>query len=134
MNNTASWYEELLKPDWAPPSYLFGPVWTALYIVIAVTYSTVVYKVMKGEWPALLLVPFGLNLLFNFLFTPLQFGLRSNLLASIDILLVLSTLIWAMMVIWPYARWIALANIPYLLWVCFATVLQLTLTWMNRGQ
>ncbi|MEZ4103426.1 MAG: tryptophan-rich sensory protein [Candidatus Paceibacterota bacterium] len=52
--------------------------------------------------------------------------------AAIDIVLVLGTLIWAMIVIWPYAKWIAYANIPYLLWVCFATVLQLSITYLNR--
>lgn len=129
--DTKMWYAELVKPLWAPPSYLFGPVWSVLYIVIAITYGTVVYKVIKGEWPAVILIPFGLNLLFNLIFSPIQFGLQNNFLASIDIILILSTLIWAMAVIWPYVKWIALANIPYLLWVAFATILQLTITYLN---
>jgi tryptophan-rich sensory protein len=73
-----------------------------------------------------------LNLFFNFLFTFLQFGLKNNLLAAIDILLILSTLIWAIFAIYPYAKWIAYIQIPYLLWVFFATVLQLTITYLNR--
>jgi len=73
-------------------------------------------------------LPFALNLVFNFAFTPLQFGLKNNLLASIDILLILATLIWALYVIWPYMRWVVYANIPYLLWVSFATILQITIT------
>ena len=77
-------------------------------------------------------LPFILNLVFNFVFTPLQFGLKNNLLAAIDILLVLGTLIWAMVAIFPHARWIAYIQIPYLLWVSFATVLQLTITYLNR--
>ena len=77
-------------------------------------------------------VPFVLNLIFNFSFTYFQFGLKNNLLASIDILLVLGTLIWALLAIYPYIRWIALTNIPYLLWVSFATVLQITITFLNR--
>lgn len=129
--DTQTWYTELVKPVWAPPSYLFGPVWTALYIVIAVTYGTVLYKVIKGEWPAVILIPFFLNLFFNLIFSPIQFGLQNNFLASIDILLILTTLIWAMATILPYAKWIAIANIPYLLWVAFATVLQLTITYLN---
>jgi translocator protein len=76
-------------------------------------------------------LPFILNLIFNAAFTPLQFGLKNNLLASIDILLVLGTLIWAMKAIRPHARWIAYMQIPYLVWVSFATVLQLTITYMN---
>lgn len=79
-------------------------------------------------------MPFALNLLFNFAFTPLQFGLKSNVLASIDILLVLATLLWAMRSIYPHAPWIAYAQIPYLFWVMFATCLQLTITYLNYGR
>jgi len=130
--DTYNWYSALIKPTWAPPSWLFGPVWTVLYAIIAVTYGTVFYKVYTKELPALVALPFVLNLIFNFSFTYFQFGLKNNLLASIDILLVLATLIWALVAIYPHIKWIALANTPYLLWVCIATVLQLTITWMNK--
>jgi tryptophan-rich sensory protein len=73
-----------------------------------------------------------LNLVFNAAFSPLQFGLRNNLLASIDIILLLITLIWAMIAIWPYMRWVTYISIPYLLWVSFATILQLSITYLNR--
>ena len=132
MNNTYNWYSTLIKPTWAPPSWLFGPVWSILYTVIAVTYGTVFYKVYTKELPAMVAVPFVLNLIFNSSFTYFQFGLKNNLLASIDIFLVLATLTWALVVIYPHIKWIALANIPYLLWVSFATVLQLTITYLNK--
>jgi len=77
-------------------------------------------------------LPFILNLVFNFAFTPLQFGLKNNLLAAIDILLVLGTLIWSMIAIYPYAKWITYIQIPYLIWVSFASILQLTVTYLNR--
>ena len=86
----------------------------------------------KKEIALLVALPFILNLVFNLSFTPLQFGLKNNLLAAIDILLVLGTLIWAMVAIYPHARWIAYIQIPYLFWVSFATVLQLTITYLNR--
>ena len=130
--NTYNWYSTLLKPTWAPPSWIFGPVWSVLYIIIAVTYGTVFYKVYTKEIPAIVALPFVLNLIFNFSFTYFQFGLKNNLLASIDILLVLATLIWALVAIYPHVKWIALANIPYLVWVCIATVLQLTITYLNK--
>ncbi len=125
------WYVTLIKPAWAPPAWLFGPVWTVLYAIIIVTFGWVFLQAVRGHLPALVALPFFLNIVFNLLFTPLQFGLRSNFLASIDIILVLATLIWALIAIWPHARLIALANIPYLLWVAFATVLQLTITVKN---
>ena len=76
-------------------------------------------------------LPFVFNIIFNLAFTPLQFGLKSNLLAAIDILLVLATLVWAMVAIYPYAKWITYIQVPYLLWVSFATILQLTITYLN---
>lgn len=125
------WYQQLIRPSWAPPSWLFGPVWTVLYIGIAISFGTVFVRAFQKKLPKIVVLPFLLNLLFNAAFTPLQFGLRNNLLASIDILLVLGTLIWAIIAITPRIRWIAYAQIPYLAWVSFATVLQLTITFLN---
>lgn len=130
--NSYNWYSQLIKPSWAPPSWLFGPIWTFLYVLIAISFSKVFYKVFTKQIPWIIALPFALNLIFNFAFTPIQFGLKNNLLASIDILLVLSTLIWALYAIWPHMRWVVYANIPYLLWVSFATILQLTITFLNR--
>lgn len=128
---TYTWYQQLIKPTWAPPSSVFGPVWTVLYIGIAISFGAVFVMAGQRKIAWIVALPFALNLLFNFAFTPLQFGLRSNLLAAVDILLVLATLIWAIVAIYPHARWIAYAQIPYLLWVTFATVLQLTITSLN---
>ncbi|MBX9906497.1 tryptophan-rich sensory protein [Patescibacteria group bacterium] len=129
---TYGWYQALVKPSWAPPSWLFGPVWTVLYAIIAVSFGYVAYLYFTGRIPFMVALPFLLNIAFNALFTPLQFGLKNNELASIDILLILGTLVWALVAIYPYAKWVSLVNIPYLLWVSFATVLQLTITFLNR--
>ncbi len=126
-----NWYQALIKPEWAPPAWLFGPVWSVLYIIIAVSFGYVFYLYYKGVVPFLVILPFILNLLFNFAFTPIQFGLKNNLLATIDILLVLTTLIWALYAIYHYVPWVSYINLPYLAWVCFASVLQLTITYLN---
>lgn len=132
MNNTYSWYSQLIKPSWSPPSWIFGPVWSVLYVLIAVSFGKVFIMTWQKQIGFLILLPFILNLIFNFAFTPLQFTLQNNFLAAIDILLVLGTIIWAMIAIYPYASWITYVQIPYLVWVSFATVLQLTITFMNR--
>ncbi len=129
--STYNWYQTLIKPDWAPPAWLFGPVWSVLYVIIAASFGYVAYLYFKGAIPFFVLLPFILNLIFNFAFTPLQFGLQNNLLAAIDILLVLVTLGWALYVIHSYVPWVTYVNIPYFLWVTFATVLQLTITYLN---
>ncbi len=126
-----TWYATLIKPTWAPPAWIFGPVWTVLYAIIAVTFSYVFYKAYMGEVPYWIAGIFLLNLIANALFTPLQFGLESNLLAAIDIVVVLGSLVAALYLIYPYAPWVTYANVPYLLWVSFATVLQFTITYLN---
>ncbi len=132
MNNGFMRYAELVRPSWAPPSWLFGPVWSVLYTLIAVSFGYVGVMYFQRKIPFLVVLPFILNLVFNLLFTPLQFGLKNNLLASIDIVLVLATIVWFMLAIWPHAKWVVWINVPYLLWVSFATVLQLTITFLNR--
>lgn len=127
-----SWYATLLTPSWAPPAWLFGPVWTGLYVLIAISFGAVFYQVAKRRLPFAVALPFLLNLVVNLAFTPIQFGLQNNPLAALDILLVLGTLIWAIVVIWNRIRWVAWLELPYLLWVSFATVLQLTITYLNR--
>lgn len=144
MNESYTWYQTLIKPSWAPPSWLFGPVWTVLYAIIAVSFGTVFYQTFMRRIPWMVALPFALNLVFNAVFTPIQFGLKNNLLASVDIALVLATLVWALVALYvfglklhietgaPTYAWIIYANIPYLLWVLFATVLQLAITILNN--
>lgn len=135
MNETYTWYQTLIKPSWTPPSWVFGPVWTVLYTIIAISFGTVFYKAFTKQIPWIVALPFALNLLFNFIFTPIQFGLKNNPLASLDILLVVGTLIWALYAVWtslPELRWVVYANIPYLLWGTFATSVQLTITFLNK--
>lgn len=132
-SSSAAWYAQLVKPFFAPPASVFGPVWTVLYMAIAISFGYVLLEYLKRRLPLDVLLPFVLNLLANLAYTPIQFGLKNNALASVDIVLVLGSLIWAMVAIWQRARWVALVNMPYLLWVVFATVLQLSITWLNRA-
>jgi tryptophan-rich sensory protein len=127
-----NWYSQLLKPTWAPPAWIFGPVWTVLYCLIAVSFGKVFIMFFQKQIPFIVLLPFILNLIFNLAFTPIQFGLKNNYLAALDILLVLGTLIWAIIAIWPHLKWVAYIQTPYLIWVSFATILQLTVTYLNK--
>ena len=126
------WYEELAKPSWAPPASLFGTVWSILYPIIIVAFGYVIYRVVRGEMPASVLVPVVINIVANVAFTPIQFGLQNLVLAEVDILIVLVTIVWSMVAIWPYAPIAALALVPYLVWVSIATVLQTSITYLNR--
>jgi tryptophan-rich sensory protein len=102
--NSYNWYSQLIKPSWSPPAWLFGPAWTFLYILIAISFGKVFLMFFQKKGSFIVILPFILNLIFNFAFTPLQFGLKNNLLAAVDIILVLGTLIWAIIAIYPYVR------------------------------
>ena len=129
--NTTSWYRSLNKPSWAPQEQVFGTVWSILYpIIFAVNIYVLVLYINKKVGLSVAL-PFWLNLFFNFIFTPLQFGLRNNVLAMVDIYLILATIVWAMVVIWPVSKITAVAFVPYLVWVCIATALQTYIAFRN---
>ncbi len=133
MGDAGMWYANLIKPIWAPPEWLFGPVWTVLYVIIAISFFAVVLRYFQGRIGFMILLPFILNLVFNLAFSPIQFGLRNNWLAAIDIVLVWVTLVWALSRISPIIPWVTYANIPYFLWVSFASILQFSITWLNRS-
>jgi benzodiazapine receptor len=124
-------FENWIRPSWAPPAWLFGPVWTVLYLIIFISFGWTFWQVWKGRMPKVILAPFVVNLIANALYTPLQFGLQSFVLAVADILVVWVSIIAIMVVMWNRARWVSYAQSPYLLWVSFATVLQVTIAWLN---
>lgn len=132
MSNEFNWYSSLIKPSFAPPSYLFGIVWSILYPIIFASFGYVFYLFIKKQIPFVVLLPFILNLTFNLLFSPIQFGLQNNYLAALDITIVVVTLVWAMFAIFPYNKFICYIQLPYLVWGLFATILQYSITWLNR--
>jgi len=128
------WYISLAKPSWTPAPATIGLIWQILYPIIIVTFGFVFVQAVRGEVPWLVALPFAINLIANLIFTPIQFGMRNLPLASVDILVVLGTIVWMIVAVWPQYRWVALAQVPYLIWVATATVLQLSITAMNWGK
>ena len=126
-----TWYNALAKPSWTPAPATIGLIWQILYPVILVSFGFCFVQALRGKLPWMVALPFAINLVANLLFTPIQFGLRNLPLASVDILLVWGTIIWAAIAIWPHYRWVAIAQVPYFVWVSIAAVLQLSITVMN---
>ena len=133
MAASQAWYSTLEKPWFAPPSWIFSPVWTVLYIIIAIVFIHICVRVWRKTLKPDVLIPLFVNLCTNVAFTPLQFGLRSNVLALFDIVMVLGSLIWLIVKLWPRARISSIALVPYLVWVSFATVLQISITLLNAA-
>lgn len=125
-----SFYAELIQPAWAPPAWLFGPVWTMLYLMMAIA-AWLVWR-RGGFAPArFTLSLFVIQLAINALWSWLFFAWHLGGAAFADIL-VLLVLISAMIVrFWQHSRAAALLLVPYLCWVCFAAVLNFSVWQLN---
>lgn len=124
------WYAELNKPAWNPPSWLFGPVWTVLYLTMAVA----AWRIWtRGGWSAqsrplgLFLGQLGLNALWS----PLFFGLHVPGLAFAEILCLLVMIVVTWRAFHVVDKWSAALLLPYIAWVSFASVLNATLWRLN---
>ena len=124
------WYAGLNKPSWNPPNRIFGPVWSVLYLMMAVSVWLVWRKLgwREGREPLML---FAVQLVLNAAWSWFFFGLKRPELALIDIAalwLAIVTTIWSFRPISNVAAWLL---VPYLGWVTFATLLNLALWRMN---
>jgi translocator protein len=124
------WYAALRKPTWNPPAWIFGPVWTALYTMMAVA-AWLVWKCGGFAAQRRPLVLFLVQLALNALWTPLFFGHHLTGLAFAEIILMwlaIAATIAAFRQVHRPAAWLL---VPYLAWVGFAAVLNGALWWLN---
>jgi len=129
-DGTSEWYRQLEKPEWNPPSWVFGPVWTFLYILIALSAWVIWLRRDRANvWPAL--VVFVVQLLLNALWSVLFFGLRRPDLALVEIVLLLAVIVANLVVFWRISRLAGALLIPYLIWTGFATVLNYMIWRLN---
>ena len=125
------WFNSLAKPSFNPPSYLFGPVWTTLYILMGVSVF-LIWKTPKTELRQKALIIFGVQLFFNFWWSILFFSFHTILLSVIDILLMWFLIIYMIILFKKIKSVAAYLQIPYLLWVTFATVLNISIWYLNK--
>jgi len=117
-----AWFDALRKPTWQPPNWLFGPVWTSLYAMLAVALALLL-RSPPGEERTRALKWFGAQLVLNALWTPLFFGLHSPALAFVDIAVLWVTMIGSIMAAFQAREASAWLQVPTLIWVSFALVL-----------
>ncbi|MHC5058222.1 MAG: TspO/MBR family protein [Planctomycetota bacterium] len=125
------WYRGLKKPFGTPPNWVFGPVWTILYAMIAAS----IYLYVKKRTPEAGYGPLAilaLHIVTNLIWTSLFFGLRSMALALVDILVLDVTLVVLIVLFWRTSRAASILLWPYMLWVSFATYLNAAFLLLNR--
>jgi translocator protein len=126
--SVGSWYPTLAKPSWNPPAWVFGPVWTALYVMMAVA-AWLVWR--KSGWNSAL-AWFAVQLALNAAWSPLFFGLHRIDLALVDLVALWAAIVATTVAFWNVTPVAGGLFVPYLAWVSFATVLNFTIWRMNR--
>lgn len=127
VNSVREWYPTIAKPEWTPPSWLFGPVWTVLYVMMSVAAWLVWRRVGWGG----ALVWFAVQLALNATWSPVFFGMHKIGLALVNIVLLWLAIVGTTVAFWrvsPVAGWLF---VPYLAWVSFAAALNFALWRMN---
>lgn len=131
-SSLSDWYRVIERPSWTPPDWIFGPVWTFLYLVIGVA-SWLVWRQgwdSPGVRGALSL--FGVQLILNLLWSVIFFGLRSPSWALLEIVVLWVMILLTMVQFYRLNTIAGLLFVPYQLWVTFATALNAAIWWLNR--
>ena len=130
-SSVGSWYAGLEKPFFNPPSWIFAPVWTALYILMGISVFLVWRQGSNGKAVRIPLAAFIVQLVLNSAWSWAFFGLRSTLGGLIVIVLLCQALVITQFLFYRVSKPAAILLVPYILWVGFATVLNAALFYLN---
>ncbi|HET9536526.1 MAG TPA: TspO/MBR family protein [Mesorhizobium sp.] len=130
MFRPGDWYERLTKPSWRPPNQLFAPVWSVLYLMIAVS-GWLIWRETGFVGATLPLAIYALQLVLNAAWTPLFFGLHRIDLGFFDIVLVWLSIVATIVLFYPIHSVAAMLLLPYLAWVTFAAALNFAVWRLN---
>lgn len=129
-NSIGKWYVNLKKPFFNPPNYLFGPVWTALYILMGISIFIVLQSPISVLRKKAILI-FCIQLFLNFWWSFIFFKFQLLGIALIEIIIMWLAILSMILIFKKINTTAAYLQIPYLLWVSFATVLNTSLWWLN---
>lgn len=131
MSAIPNWYTTIEKPVLNPPSWIFGPVWVTLYILMGVSAFLVWREGWKKKEVKIALSIFGVQLFLNALWSVIFFGLQSPAWAFLNIVLLWITIVWTMVVFFKISKLATYLLVPYILWVSFASYLNLAIWMLN---
>jgi len=125
-----TWYATLQKAPFNPPPWVFGPVWTTLYFLMAVSLFLILQKKLKKQRNFLLIL-FSAQLFLNFLWSVIFFGMHLPLVALLEISLLWISIALLIVGFWKFSKSAAMLLIPYIFWVSIASVLNLFVVLLN---
>jgi tryptophan-rich sensory protein len=130
ISQIQTWYPTLIKPPLNPPAWLFGPVWTILYLLMGVALYLIWQSNSKDKKRALWL--FAVQLILNAIWSPIFFGAHAIGSALAIIVLMWAAIVMTILIFKKISKPAAALLVPYIAWVSFATYLNFALWWLNR--
>jgi len=127
-----TWYAGLIKPFFSPPNWLFGPVWTILYILMGVSFFLIWQKGFKDKKAVTALKLFAVQLLLNAIWSPIFFGAKNLFLAFIVIVFMWVFIVKTIFAFKKIDKVASYLLYPYIAWVSFATILNFSVWFLNR--
>jgi tryptophan-rich sensory protein len=124
------WYESLVKPSWTPPSSVFGPVWTLLYIMMGIA-AWLVWQRRAVAHVTVPLLLFAVQLILNGMWSYIFFGRQEPAVAFFEIVVLWAAILFTLVAFWKIRAAAGALMVPYWLWVSFASVLNFQLWRLN---
>ena len=131
LTDTGPWYQNLRKPSWQPPDWLFGPAWTLIFALATVSAAYAWRNAQNRVQRDWVIVLFALNGFLNVLWSTLFFAMQRPDWALIEVSFLWASILLPMIVFWRFAKPASLYLLPYLAWVSFAAFLNLTVVRLN---
>jgi benzodiazapine receptor len=131
IESIPNWYADLVKPSFNPPDYVFGPVWTVLYILMSISIWIVYLTKGNQSFKRICYYLFALQMVVNYLWTILFFLIKSPVLAFVDIVALVVLILLCIYCFYKQNKFAGFLMVPYLLWVIFAAVLNISIALLN---
>ena len=130
LDGVTGWYTTLHKPAFNPPNYLFGPVWSLLYLLMGVSLFMIL-KAEKSPARSKAIAAFTIQLILNFFWSIIFFRFHAVGIALVEIVLMWVTILWMIVAMYRVNKPASLIQIPYLAWVSFASILNAAIFYLN---
>ena len=130
-NEIPNWYATLIKPSFNPPNWIFGPVWSTLYLLMAISWWLVWKSDIASSKKNKAMLIFAIQLILNFFWSIIFFSFHQPGFALIEIIIMLIFILFSIITFYPASKPAAYLLIPYLLWVSFASILNYAIWKLN---
>jgi translocator protein len=132
VTHSSGWYEALKKPVFTPPAWVFGPVWTVLYLLMGIALFLVWRKGVASAAGKTAIAAFILQMVLNVIWTPIFFGFKQPLIALGEIVMLWLAVITTILSFWKVSRPAGILLLPYIIWVSFAAILNAGFCLLNQ--